>query len=109
MQKAFDELHRRRFGFADEAEPIVDTLTVEAVAGSAQSAAFEILPGPGAEPVEAGAWAAFQRADLAAGQSISGPALILETSSATVVEAGWSAARAGRRDADPDANSSAHS
>ena len=32
MRAAFDALHRKRFGYVDEAEPIVDTLTVEAIA-----------------------------------------------------------------------------
>ena len=94
MRAAFDELHRRRFGFVDPAEPVVDTLTVEAVAKSPRSVAFEIPPGRGAEPIDAGNWVAYRRDDLGADQVIDGPALILESASATVIEAGWRAMRA---------------
>ncbi len=34
MRAAFEALHRKRFGYIDEAEPILDTLTVEAIASS---------------------------------------------------------------------------
>ena len=37
MRAAFDALHRRRFGFVDPAEPVVDTLSVEAVAGAVRA------------------------------------------------------------------------
>jgi 5-oxoprolinase (ATP-hydrolysing) len=94
MRAAFDELHRKRFGFVDSAEPVVDTLSVEAVASNARSDARETIPGNGAEPIQTGKWNAFQRGELAPHQSIDGPALILESSSATVVESGWSAVRA---------------
>jgi len=94
MREAFDELHRRRFGFVEAGEPMVDTLTVEAVAGSARSGEFKTPPGRGAEPIRTGGWIAYRREDMAAGQSINGPALILESSSATVVDPGWRAVRA---------------
>lgn len=94
MREAFDDRHRRRFGFVDPAEPVVDTLTVEAVARSARSAAFDTPPGDGAVPLDMGKWTAFHRDELAADQAIDGPALILESSSATVVECGWRAVRA---------------
>ena len=32
--QTFEALHRKRFGYIDEAEPILDTLTVEAIASS---------------------------------------------------------------------------
>ena len=91
MRAAFDALHRRRFGFVDPAEPVVDTLSVEAVAGAARASAAEVPAGPGANPIKAGNWTAYRRDELGAGQAIDGPALILETSSATVVEPGWQA------------------
>jgi 5-oxoprolinase (ATP-hydrolysing) len=94
MRKAFDQLHRRRFGFIDPAEPVVEALTVEAVARSAQSAAFDSAPGGGAKPIETGSWTAYRREELGVDQSIDGPALVLESSSATVVEPGWRAVRA---------------
>ena len=34
MRAEFEALHRKRFGYVDEAEPILDTLTVEAIASS---------------------------------------------------------------------------
>jgi len=94
MRAAFDELHRKRFHFVDAAEPVIDTLSVEAVASGARSEAGETVPGHGAEPIKTGKWNAFHRGELAGGQSVDGPALILEASSATVVESGWSAVRA---------------
>ncbi|HXH00072.1 MAG TPA: hydantoinase B/oxoprolinase family protein [Sphingomicrobium sp.] len=94
MRIAFDELHRKRFGFVDAAEPVIDMLSVEAVASGARSEAAMPLPGHGAEPINTGKWNAFQRSELAASQLIDGPALILEASSATVVEPDWRAVRA---------------
>ncbi|HEY0628190.1 MAG TPA: hydantoinase/oxoprolinase family protein, partial [Sphingomicrobium sp.] len=49
MREAFEQLHRKRFGYIDEVEPILDTLTVEAVASSQSSP--ERGEGP-AKPVE---------------------------------------------------------
>ena len=94
MRAAFDTLHRRRFGFVDPAEPVLDTLTVEAVARAKRSAAIAGAPGAGAAPIETGGWMAYRRDELDAGQAIDGPALILESASATVVEPGWQAVRA---------------
>ena len=34
MRSTFEALHRKRFGYIDEAEPILDTLTVDAIAGT---------------------------------------------------------------------------
>ena len=94
MRDAFDDLHRRRFGFCDPAEPIVDALAVEAVAHSGPLTTADPQPGRGAAPIECGGWTAYRRDELGPGQAIDGPALILEASSATVVEQGWRATRA---------------
>ena len=94
MRVAFDDLHRKRFGFVDAAEPVIDTLTVEAASSAGRSAAVATPPGRGAEPIVTGSWSAYRRDQLGPGQSIAGPALILESSSATVVEHGWQAVRA---------------
>ncbi len=77
MRAEFEALHRRRFGYVDEAEPILDTLTIEAVASS-PAAPPSMLPAnaPNGEPVD-------------------GPALIYDASSTIVVELGWRADRAG--------------
>jgi len=80
MRDAFEALHRKRFGYIDEAEPILDTLTVEAIGQSKSS------------PERAGG----PRSGGGAGEApILGPALIFDTSSTIVVEPGWRAERAG--------------
>lgn len=94
MRAAFADRHRRRFGFDDLSEPIVDILSVEATAYSRRGAERAIPPGSGAVPIASGEYPAYQRDDLAEGQAIDGPALILEVSGATVVAHGWRAVRA---------------
>ena len=75
MRADFERLHRARFGYVDpQAEVIVDTLVIEAVGKSAGGAT-------GSAPV----------ADL---ERTDGLAIISEATSTTVVEPGWSAARA---------------
>ena len=76
MQSAFEALHRKRFGYVDGAEPIVDTLSVDAIAMS---------PGSLAEVTQA---------ERLTGEAVDGPALIFEASSTIVVESGWQAGRA---------------
>ena len=76
MRSDFEALHRKRFGYIDDAEPILDTLTVEAIASSPAAPAV-------APPIGSGS-----------GQSIEGPALIFDASSTIVVEPGWQANRA---------------
>ena len=94
MRERFHELHRRRFGYADEQSPlIVDALMVEAVAATATRKDFEEGPGSGAKARPAAGWALYQRSDIAAEQQIAGPALIADPSSIIVVEDGWSASR----------------
>ena len=78
MHIEFEALHRRRFGYADEAEPILDTLTVNAIANSSPDP-----EGGTAKLVEEG-----KRSEA------EGPALIFDASSTTVVEPGWRAERA---------------
>jgi len=75
MRAAFDTLHRRRFGYVEDVEPVVDTLTVEA--------SFS--------PIAA---TSSSRAGVA-GELVEGLALINEQGSTTVVEPGWRAERAG--------------
>ncbi|HET9335551.1 MAG TPA: hydantoinase B/oxoprolinase family protein [Sphingomicrobium sp.] len=82
MRAAFEALHRKRFGYVDDNEPILDTLTVEAIAGSKSS------PERGGGPQA-------QRSGGGAGEPINGPALIFDSASTIVVESGWRAERAG--------------
>ncbi|HET9397279.1 MAG TPA: hydantoinase B/oxoprolinase family protein, partial [Sphingomicrobium sp.] len=84
MRSAFERLHRKRFGYIDESEPILDTLTVEAIV-SAPS-----LLGEGDRSLAA---ESSDGSRLGTGEV--GPALIFEASSTIVVEAGWRAERAG--------------
>jgi 5-oxoprolinase (ATP-hydrolysing) len=77
MRTAFEKLHRKRFGYIDEAEPILDTLTVDATASSHT------------------AQAVLQAEADAIGPPIDGPALIFDASSTIVIEPGWRAERAG--------------
>ena len=95
MRAAFADLHRRRFGYVDEAgEIILDALIVEAVAHTGTEGIFSQASGGGAEARTVGDWTVFKREQLSAEQRIEGPALIADSSSVAVVEGGWQAERA---------------
>jgi 5-oxoprolinase (ATP-hydrolysing) len=94
MRSEFTELHRRRFGYVDEAgEIILETLMVEAVAQTGTEAIFTQPAGDGASPRQAGGWSLFTREHLSNGQRVDGPALITDRTSVTVVEPGWQSYR----------------
>jgi 5-oxoprolinase (ATP-hydrolysing) len=95
MRETFEALHRKRFGYVENDEPVIETLSVEAVAGTDATFTAPAEAGAGAQPINAGAWAAYRRDDMAVGQCIEGPVLILDAASTTIVEAGWRAERAG--------------
>ncbi len=94
MRDGFEALHRKRFGYVEDDEPVVEALSVEAVAATDSAFAAPSTPGAGALPIQVGNWTAFRRDELADGQAVDSPALILEVSSTTVVEPGWRAVRA---------------
>ncbi len=94
MRAAFEELHRKRFGYVEDEEPVIEALSVEAVAATDTSFVAALPPGAGAEAISTGHWTAFQRTQLSDDQTVDGPALVLEASSTTVVESGWRAERA---------------
>jgi 5-oxoprolinase (ATP-hydrolysing) len=76
MRSEFEQLHRARFGYVDEAgEVIIDALVVEGI-GKSRSA---FAPAPAA---------------VFEAEKISGPVVITEATSTTVVEPGWAAIRA---------------
>jgi len=75
MRADFEQLHSKRFGYADEAaQVVVDTLVVEGVGKAGSS--FTTAMGCGGD------------------ERIEGLAVITEATSTTVVEPGWSALRA---------------
>ncbi|HEX8570819.1 MAG TPA: hydantoinase/oxoprolinase family protein, partial [Caulobacteraceae bacterium] len=104
MRAAFEDLHRRRFGFIAPEKPlVVEALSAEAVGRSRAGAA--VAEGGSAagkaEPIgstrlrSAGRdWDApvYARDALAAGAEVTGPAVITEATATTVVEPGWRAA-----------------
>ena len=101
---AFEDVHRGRFGFVSEDKGhVVEALAVEVIGGT-DTAEDPLIPDPGygAEPrpvarrpvVFGGAThetAFFERAGLAPGNRISGPAVIVEATSTIVLEPGWCA------------------
>jgi 5-oxoprolinase (ATP-hydrolysing) len=109
MRAAFEDLHRRRFGFIAPEKPLV----VEALTAEAIGAAFgAVEPAPVAvdqsAPVALATVRArmagreadtpvYDRETLAPGSSVHGPAVIAETTGTTVVEPGWRATVDDRR------------
>lgn len=104
MAAAFEETHRRRFGFfAENKALVVETLEVEAVGLSDQTPDAPLAPDGGAsapEPVAALAvrmagedrqTPVYRREALKPGAHVDGPAILLEDTGTTVVEPGWRA------------------
>ncbi len=105
----FEDAHRQRYGFVMSDKPfIVEALSVEVV-GETESVEDPVLearqgkakpaPSATARMYAAGAWAdtpVFAREDLAPGDIIEGPAVIIEPTSTTVLEPGWRAVLTGR-------------
>jgi len=104
VQSAFEDAHRRRFGFiaADKAL-VVEAIVVEAVGrppGSVDSTPVQVDQPATAAPLDivtvrmAGedhATPVFDRERLSPGAVIAGPAIITEPTATTVVEPGWTA------------------
>ena len=103
MKAAFETAHKARFGFVDETkELVIEAVSVEAVGGGAkfseqeESASDQPLPEPSLRTrfYSGGAWhdaAVFVRAQLARGQRVDGPAIVIEPHQTVVVEPGWQA------------------
>lgn len=104
MAEAFNAIHRQRFGFVAEDKPlVVDAVSVEAVGkphAAKGLAALKESAATACEPVgfsavrmagSEGQAPIFQRESLVPGSWISGPAIIIDPSSTTVVEPGWQA------------------
>jgi 5-oxoprolinase (ATP-hydrolysing) len=99
----FEQAHQQRYGFVAANKPfIVEAVSVE-VMGVAVQLAEQIVPAQRTTPLQPAAtlpmyvgdrWQAtpiFQRANLLPGDEISGPAIIIETTSTNVIEPGWQA------------------
>jgi 5-oxoprolinase (ATP-hydrolysing) len=102
MAEAFEEMHRRRFGFFAEGKAlVVETLEVEAIGRSDQAlttplaaSASELSPVAQLAVRMAGedrATPVHRREALKPGVAVDGPAILLEDTGTTVVEPGWRA------------------
>lgn len=103
MKTAFEAMHRARFGFIDESKDIVvEAISIEAVGGAAQAeektAAISASGTPATDGktrfYSAGGWheaQIYRRASMAAGQTINGPALLIEPNQTVIIEPGWQA------------------
>jgi 5-oxoprolinase (ATP-hydrolysing) len=103
MRRAFERAHKSRFGFIDRSKQlVVEAVSVEAVGGGAkfreksQTTRRRKLPAPArrARFFSSAQWrkaAVYIRGQLAPGDKISGPAIIIEPHQTIVVEDGWRA------------------
>ena len=90
LRAEFEGQHRSRFGFVAGGEIEVATLTVEAVGTTqAQGAIVAVPSGPPMRLGTGRAGPVWDRASLPAGWLAEGPAVIVDASGTTVVEAGW--------------------
>jgi 5-oxoprolinase (ATP-hydrolysing) len=101
--QGFETAHRMRFGFVSPEKPIeIEAIEVEAEGGGAKRSEpnLKVSDAPLEDPetvtsvFTGGAWQdtpVYRRRHLAPGQSISGPALIIEDHQTVVVEPGWEA------------------
>jgi 5-oxoprolinase (ATP-hydrolysing) len=101
VREAFRTAHRRRFGFhLEDSELHIESLRVEAAGRTPTPDTLQPKPAP-PEPASGpgetrmycdGDWRAtpvFQRSALDAGQTVSGPALVVDDTATTVLEPGW--------------------
>ena len=102
MAASFADAHKKQFGFTFDKPLIIEAVELEAVGGGAdvselkhdldnieRAATSATLVFTGGTRVDAGT---FVRADLAPGNRVLGPALIIEDHQTIVVEPGWEAA-----------------
>src|SRR5215475_9663645 len=103
MRAAFEAAHKARFGFIDASKQmVVEAVSVEAIGGGAKFSEPDrplartplTAPAQSTRFYSGGAWhgaAVFDRAQLAPGHTVTGPAIIIEPHQTVVVETGWSA------------------
>jgi 5-oxoprolinase (ATP-hydrolysing) len=103
IKASFEDAHRRRYGFiVPEKALIVDSVSIEAI-GRTEAVADPVLPAAkraDANPkAQVPFWAeganhqapVLERSEMRPGQEVAGPAIILETTSTSIVEPGWTA------------------
>ena len=102
MQTAFQAAHKARFGFVDETKAlVVEAVEVEAVGGRAKFEEASVDEQPG-ESIRSGSTRFFakgkwrdaivvRRQAMKPGQTVAGPAVIIEPNQTVVVEEGWTA------------------
>src|SRR5262245_30046725 len=108
IKAGFEEAHRRQYGFiVPEKALIVDSVSIEAI-GRTEAVADPVLTSGERADAEPKAlvpfWAegahhqapVLDRAEMRPGQEAAGPAIILEPTSTTIVEPGWTAAATAR-------------
>ncbi|MTH96787.1 hydantoinase B/oxoprolinase family protein [Roseibium sp. RKSG952] len=102
MRTAFEDAHRKQFGFAYESKPmVVEALEVETFGGGAglseQNRTLIRIEAEAAKTTDMfsdGTWHTaniFKREALRPGMKVTGPALIIEPHATIVVEDGWQA------------------
>lgn len=102
MRAAFEEQHKRRFGFVDAGKPLViEAVEIEAVGGGAQFAESGGVATVEGEPEPArttrfysAGWReakVYLREAVRPGQTMPGPAIVIEPNQTIVVEDGWQA------------------
>ena len=104
MKKAFDTIHRQRFGFiAKKRKLMIEAISFEAIGESKtvdESTGFTNQNKTESTPVDfamihtdhsSHTAPIFNRSQLSPGQKINGPAIILEPTATTIVEPGWQA------------------
>jgi len=110
MKENFERAHKQRFGFiAKERNLVIEALSVEAVGMTESRIDEEEDPQENVPTLQSvdttdmfsnGEWQKtplYIRDDLIAGQKLTGPAIIVETTGTVVVEEGWSAETNNRR------------
>ena len=95
MEAAFHTVHRQRFGYSDpDGTVIVDALSAEASgqSGGQNGGLADIQPVPQVVDGEpGGSWRAVARAAMVPGEMLTGPCLVIDPGSTTVVERDWQA------------------
>ena len=103
IQASFEEAHRRQYGFiVPDKALIVDSVSIEAI-GRTEAVADAVVAAEAradaAPKAQVPFWAdgahyqapVLERSEMRPGQQVDGPAIILEPTSTTIVEPGWTA------------------